>query len=69
MTDDNGFTPLIYACYCGHAATAALLLDRGANIDAKDRGGMTALGRANAQDHAEQFGPALMSLLAGTNSA
>ena len=65
MTDDNGFTPLIYACYCGHAATVALLLDSGANIGATDRGGMTALGRANDQDTAAQLGAELMSRLAG----
>ncbi|KAA0147614.1 hypothetical protein FNF27_06274 [Cafeteria roenbergensis] len=39
----NGWTALIWATLRDHVAVATLLLDRGADIEAKDSGGQTAL--------------------------
>jgi len=41
---DDGWTPLIVATYRGHRAVVAWLLDHGADIDARDRDGYSALG-------------------------
>ncbi|MEO1624133.1 MAG: ankyrin repeat domain-containing protein [Bacteroidota bacterium] len=41
--DQRGFTPLILACYNDNLGLARLLLDRGANVDAVDAKGNTAL--------------------------
>lgn len=32
----NGYTPLLWTAYHGHTAAASLLLDRGADVGAKD---------------------------------
>ena len=39
----NGFTPFIIATYNGQVAVAALLIEKGADINAQDRSGNTAL--------------------------
>ena len=41
--DDRGSTPLILATYYDHAHITDLLLEKGAEIDAKDASGNTAL--------------------------
>ncbi|XP_048576704.1 ankyrin repeat and SAM domain-containing protein 6-like isoform X2 [Nematostella vectensis] len=51
-SDDDGATPLIFACMGGHHNVAQLLLDRGANIDAQDKiSGWTALMQATYYGH------------------
>jgi cytohesin len=46
-------TPLHWAANSGHAATVALLLAKGAAIDARDKAGQTPFDRATAMGHAE----------------
>ena len=45
--DEAGFTPLMYACYltdpCDYPAVVDFLLDHGADVDAQNRSGETAL--------------------------
>ena len=36
LLPQNGFTSLIYAAWGGHVEVASLLLQRGANIEAKE---------------------------------
>lgn len=40
---DEGFTPLHYACYAGYHEALVLLLEHGAEVDAKAANGMTPL--------------------------
>ncbi len=41
--DNGGFTPLMVASYEGHLDIARLLIERGADMEAKDYDGKTAL--------------------------
>jgi len=41
--DLKGYTPLIIACYNNQLEAAKLLINNGANLDAADEGGNTAL--------------------------
>jgi ankyrin repeat protein len=41
--DSNGYTPLMWAAGYGHEAVAELLLKKGADVEAKDNNGRTAL--------------------------
>jgi ankyrin repeat protein len=50
---DDGFPPLIRACYNGHAATVLALLAAGASTDTTDTYGRTALTWASSEGHAE----------------
>ena len=43
VVDDKQRTPLHFACNGGHLEVARLLIDRGADINAKDMNGNTAL--------------------------
>ena len=47
----TGYTPLLYAARAGHEHICLFLLDCGAEIDAKTRGGATALHRAASGGH------------------
>lgn len=49
----QGQTPLMYACECGHAAIALMLIANGANIDALDIYDRTALHMACKNGHLE----------------
>lgn len=46
-------TPLIWAANCGHARAVQLLLDAGANINAKSKDGLTALDSSKQRNHFE----------------
>jgi len=46
-------TPLIWAANCGHAQAVQLLLDAGANINAKSKEGLTALDSSKQRNHFE----------------
>jgi ankyrin repeat protein len=48
-------TPLMLACRCGDASIVSLLLQRGAQVDAVDRQGMTALFHADTVDVAAEL--------------
>jgi len=41
--NEHGWTPIIYAAFCGRIATVKLLADRGADKSARDSSGLTAL--------------------------
>ena len=41
--DQRGFPPLLLSTYTGNQALAKLILDKGANINAQDASGNTAL--------------------------
>ena len=41
LTARNGWTALMWACENGHIEAARLLMEKGANIDAKDRSAAT----------------------------
>ena len=47
----EGTTPLISAAYQGHLDTIMLLVEKGANLEAKDKMGATALDKAKQHDH------------------
>jgi ankyrin repeat protein len=47
----QGWTPLMYAAYNGHAEVAAHLVEKGASIDAQSASGMTALMVAAKNGH------------------
>lgn len=51
LNEDAGATPLILAATHGHAATVALLVEHGANVDARDASDFTALDRAAFAGH------------------
>ncbi|MBM3265676.1 MAG: ankyrin repeat domain-containing protein [candidate division Zixibacteria bacterium] len=48
--DGAGRTPLSVAAWCGHAQVAELLLDCGAEVDARDRYGWTPLREAEVSN-------------------
>ncbi|THD21293.1 putative Ankyrin repeat-containing [Fasciola hepatica] len=50
---EANFTPLLFACYHGHLALVDTLLRRGADINAKDQNGWTALHWAAQRCHAD----------------
>eukprot|EP00899_Mesostigma_viride_P017732 jgi/Mesvir1/25960/Mv20950-RA.1 len=50
-TSSSGMTPLIAACEGGHVKTAKALMDKGADVRAKTKDGMTALHKAAASGH------------------
>gem|GEM_PF-1344991 len=50
-TDENGWTPLIWAAYYGRDDALKLLLDSGADIHARGKGGETALMQSAAFGH------------------
>jgi hypothetical protein len=52
ITDRDGLTPLMWACYMGHFTITKVLLDKGANVNAKDYSGSTALLWAATKGHA-----------------
>lgn len=52
-TTGNGYTPLLYAARAGHLNVCILLIDSGADINAKTKGGATALHRAASGGHSE----------------
>ncbi len=47
----DGWTPLHVACEKGHASVVRLLLERGADVNARDGKGRTALVLAGQQGH------------------
>jgi ankyrin repeat protein len=64
-TDDDGETPLHWACYNSHVAVVNELLSRGPNIEAKNNSGNTPLHYACVEDHL----PVVKALLAvGANT-
>jgi ankyrin repeat protein len=50
-TDDDGWTVLMLACAEGYKEIAELLIDRGAEVNAKDEDGNTALYFATLEEH------------------
>ena len=52
-TDARGWCPLMFAAQNGHAATAVLLIDHGADLEAADASGRTALICAAHFGHAD----------------
>ena len=49
----SGLTPLMQAAYEGHLGVAELLVDKGADVNAKDKVGWTALTCAACEGHLE----------------
>ncbi len=53
--DRDGLTPLHMATEINHTAMAELLLARGANVNAKDKGGVTPINAATGEDRRENI--------------
>ena len=51
--DDEGNTVLIEAASCGHLEIVKYLIEKGADINAKNRNGNTALVEATSKGHLE----------------
>ena len=51
--DSDGWTPMHYAAYCGHAEAVKFLIAHGADANAKNNNGMTPLHYAACRGHAE----------------
>src|SRR3990167_5260424 len=51
--DSDGWTPMHYAEYCGHAEAVKFLIAHGADANAKNNNGMTPLHHAACRGHAE----------------
>ena len=49
--DSDGYTPLHYACRCGHAEVVKALLEKGADVHPKDSVGETPLYLACEEGH------------------
>ena len=53
IPDENGMTPLHWVSISGRRDIAELLIDKGADINSKDKWGLTPLSRANQLGHQE----------------